>query len=101
MLNFKHIENDWVYVFHLRDPRTGFESGEALTIFTNDFLICTDETIGKTLVKERDRWLNRKVNMYLSITDRGLTPNLNVGYVTKVELVNGKGQVVETIPDNL
>jgi hypothetical protein len=94
----KHVDNDWVYVFHLRDPETGLQRGEELTIQTYKFLICTDEEIGKPLLKNRVEWLGHRVNVYLIITDRGLTPNIYVGYVRKIELLNDRGQVLKAFP---
>lgn len=99
LAGFKHIEDDWVYVFHLRDPRTGLQRGEDLTIHTHSFLICTEATIGKPLLEGKDEWLGRRVNVYLRILDRGLTPNIYVGYVTKVELLDDKGRVTRTLQE--
>jgi hypothetical protein len=89
--------HDWVYVFHLKDTKTGFEHGKELTPYTVYFLICTDETIGKPLIKQKVQWLNQKVNVYLEGRDVGLTPFMNIAFVTKIELLNLQGKVIKTI----
>jgi len=61
------------------------------------FLICSDEGIGGPLLAQKDKWLNRRVNVYLRIFDRGVTVHLYVGSVEKVELLDEKGRVEETI----
>lgn len=90
-------ERNWLYVFHLKDERSGFELGKELTPYTSYFLICTDESIGKPLTKQKDEWLNQKVNVYLQPRDFGLTPFMNVAFVTKIELLDAKGKVIKTI----
>jgi hypothetical protein len=87
----------WLYVFHLKDANTGYELGKELTPYTSFFLIFTDKTIGKSLLEQKDEWLNQKVNVYLQPRDIGLTPLMNVGFVTKIELLDSKGRVIKTI----
>jgi hypothetical protein len=103
LAGFKAPQNEWnprdhwVYVFHLKDTRPRFELGKELTPYTSYFLICTDETIGKSLINQKENWLNQKVNVYLQARDVGLTPFMNVGFVTKIELLDVKGKVIKTI----
>jgi hypothetical protein len=63
-----------------------------------EFSVFADERIGKVLIKQKAEWFNRKVNVYLSITDRGLTPLTCIGFVVKVERLNGKGKVDKIVP---
>jgi hypothetical protein len=106
LTGFKDPQNDWdsrhqwVYVFHLKDAKTGFELGKELTPYTSYFLICTDATIGKPLINQKDEWLNQKINVYIQPQDFGLTPFMNVGFVTKIELLNQKGRIIKTIPND-
>lgn len=98
--DFRTVEDAWVHVFQLYDPKSKVRRGETadgLPFEAHSFLICTDEEIGKPLLERKDRWLNRSVNVYLRIYDLGLTTHMYVGYVTKVELLDEKGQVIETI----
>lgn len=97
LLGFKNAPDDWVYVFHLKDEKRGLEVGRELTKFTNTFLICTNDAIGKVLDEQKDEWLNRKINLYIEARDMGLTPYMNVGFVTKLELLDDKGKVVKTL----
>ena len=97
LIDFKDLQDDWIYVFHLKDSKTGFELGKELTAQINGFLICTDKTIGKSLLEQKNEWLNQKVNVYLEGRDIGLTPLMNVGFVTKIELLDSKGKVIKTI----
>jgi hypothetical protein len=95
------FENDWAHLFQLYDPRTKFRRG-AKTENENpcciqEFSIFADEEIGKPLVEQKDVWLNKRVNVYVRITDRGLTPLTYIGYVVKVELLNEKGKVEKTL----
>jgi hypothetical protein len=103
LAGFKEPQNDWeereqwLYVFHLKDAKSGLELGKELTPYTSSFLIFTDKTIGKSLLQQKNEWLNQKVNVYLEGRDIGLTPLMNVGFVTKIELVDSKGKVIKTI----
>ncbi|MGI8495087.1 MAG: hypothetical protein ACR2L1_07220 [Pyrinomonadaceae bacterium] len=103
LAGFKNPQDDWnprdkwIYVFHLKDAATGYELGKDLTPYTSSFLICTDETIGKILIDRKNEWLNQRVNIYLQPRDIGLTPFMNVGFVTKIELLDIKGKVIKTI----
>jgi hypothetical protein len=103
LAGFKDPQNDWeshhkwVYVFHLKDTKTGFELGKELTPYTSYFLICTDKTIGKPLINQKDEWINQKVNVYVEPRDVGLTPFMNIAFVTKIELLDSKGKVIKTI----
>ena len=95
------FKNDWAHLFQLYDPRTKFRRG-AKTENENpgnkqEFSIFADEEIGKPLLEQKDEWLNKRVNVYVRITDRGLTPLHNIGYVVKVELLNERGKVEKTI----
>ena len=98
------FENDWAHLFQLYDPRTKFRRG-AKTENENpcciqEFSIFADENIGKPLLEQKDEWINRRVNVYVQITDRGLTPLMYIGYVVKVELLNEKGKVEKTLPES-
>jgi hypothetical protein len=103
LAGFKEPQNDWssrdqwLYVFHLKDTNTGYELGKELTPYTSYFLIFTDKTIGKFLLEQKHEWLNQKVNVYLHPRDIGLTPHMNAGFVTKVELLDSKRRVIKTI----
>ena len=95
------FENDWVHLFQLYDPRARFRRGAfkgASPGSIPEFSIVADEAIGKVLMDQKGEWFNRKVNIYLSITDRGLTPFIYIGYVVKVERLNVKGKVDKVIP---
>lgn len=84
------------YVLELYDPRADFRLGVkgAETSFDPyGFLICVDE-LAKPLIEQRERWLNHRVNVYLRLRDMGLTTNMYVGYVAKMELLDEKGKVV-------
>jgi hypothetical protein len=98
------FENDWAHLFQLYDPRTKFRRG-AKTENENpccirEFSIFSDEEIGKPLLEQKDVWVNRRLNIYVQITDRGLTPLTYIGYVVKVELLNEKGKVEKTLPED-
>ena len=98
--DFRPVEDDWVHVFQLYDLKSGVRRGEVVNgrpYGAHSFLICTNEEIGKPLLERKEKWLNRNVNVYLKIIDRGLTTHMYVGYVTKVELLDEKGRVVESI----
>ena len=87
------------YVLQLYDPRADFRrgiKGEKTSFDPSGFLICADE-IGKSLMEHKEKWLNRRVTVYLWIRDMGLTINMYVGYVAKIELLNEKGKVVDTL----
>ena len=98
------FENDWAHLFQLYDPRTEFRRG-AKTENENpccirEFSIFADEGIGKPLLERKDEWLNKRVNVYVKITDRGLTPFMNIGLVVKLELLNEKGEIKRTLPED-
>ena len=98
--DLRRVEDDWVHVFQLYDPRSNFRRGEKfdrMDYHPHHFLICSDEGIGKPLLAQKERWLNRRVNVYLRIWDMGVTVHLYVGNVIKVELLDEKGRVEETI----
>ena len=95
------FEGDWVHLFQLYDPRAKFRRG----VFEGpspgsipEFAIVTNEAIGKVLVEQKAEWFDRRVNVYLSITDLGLTPLTCVGYVVRVERLNEKGKVDKVVP---
>ena len=64
-----------------------------------EFSIFADDGIGKLLVEKKAEWINKRVNVYLKITDRGLTPWTNIGLVVKVERLNEKGKIEKTLPE--
>lgn len=97
LADFKILPSKSVYVFHLKDSKTGFELGKELTKSKTDYFIYTDETIGKSLIDQKDEWLNQKVNVYLEPRNVGLMPLINVGFVMKIELLDKKGKVVKII----
>jgi hypothetical protein len=87
------------YVLQLYDSRADFRlgvKGEKSAFDPYGFLICTDE-LGKPLIEHREKWLNHRVNVYLWIRDMALTTNMYVGYVAKIELLDEKGKVVDTL----
>jgi hypothetical protein len=98
------FENDWAYLFQLYDSddnfRRGAKSKNENPCCIQEFSIFADESIGKPLLKRKAEWLNKRANIYVEITDRGLTPFMNVGLVVKVELLNQKGKVEQTLPEN-
>jgi hypothetical protein len=96
------FENDWAHLLQLYDPRTEFRRG-AKTENENpcciqEFSIFADESIGKPLLEQKDEWFNKRVNIYVKITDRGLTPFMNIGLVVKLELLSEKGEIERTLP---
>lgn len=96
------FENDWAHLFQVYDPRARFRRG-AFKHYRSpgsipEFSIFADEGIGKVLIEQKAEWFNRKVNIYLDITDRGLTPWIYIGYVVKVERLNAKGKADKTVP---
>jgi len=98
----RSFENDWPHLFQLYDPRKKFRRG-AMSKYDNpcciqEFSIFSDEDIGEILLKRKEDWFGKRVNVYVIITDRGLTPLVYIGYVTKVERLNQKGEVELTIP---
>lgn len=98
--DFRSVENDWVHVFQLYDSRTKVRRGEksnGLPYNADSFLICTDEEIGKPLLERKEKWLNHRVNVYLYVTDQGLTTHIYVGHVTKIELLDEKARVIDVI----
>jgi len=60
-------------------------------------MICTDTETGRQIMKNKDKWLNRNVNVYFETQDRGLTVGTYVGYVTKIELLDENNKVLETL----
>jgi hypothetical protein len=98
------FEEHWAYLFQLYDERSKFRRGAKTEkehpCCIQEFSIFADEEIGKPLLKQKDEWLNKKVNVYVRITDMGLTPLMNIGYVEKVELLNEKGKVEKSLPED-
>ena len=94
--------NDWAHLFQLYDPRAKFRRGafreNENPCCIQEFSIFADDGIGKLLVEKKAEWINKRVNVYLNITDRGLTPWTNIGLVVKVERLNEKGKIEETLP---
>lgn len=99
--DIKDLPNDWIYLFHLKDAKTGFELKTGFEVGKGanaGFVLCTDATVGKSLLEQKDEWLNQDVNVYLIGQDVGVSPLKNVGFVTKIELLDSKGIVIKTIP---
>lgn len=96
----RKLLDEWdEYVLQLYDARADFRRGvrgERTAFNAYGFLICADD-IGKSLTEQREKWLNQRVAVYLWIRDMGLTTNMYVGYVAKIELLNEKGKVMETL----
>ena len=96
----RKLLDEWdEYVLQLHDTRADFRRGirvERMAFHPHGFLICADD-IGKSLIGRKEKWLNQRVAVYLWIRDMGLTTNMYVGYVAKIELLDGKGKVVETL----
>lgn len=88
------------YVLQLYDPRADIRRGvkdkDGTSFDPHHFMICVDD-LGKPLLERKDKWLNNKVNVYLRMQDLGLTTNMYVGYVVKIEFLDEKGKVVDTI----
>ena len=95
--------NDWAHLFQLYDPRAKFRRGafreNENPCCIQEFSIFADDGIGKLLVEKKAEWINKRVNVYLIITDRGLTPLTNIGLVVKVERLNEKGKIEKTLPE--
>lgn len=96
----RKLLDEWdEYVLQLHDKRADFRRGirgEQTAFHPHAFLICADD-IGKSLTEQRGKWLNQRVTVYLRIRDMGLTTNMYVGYVTKIELLDGRGKVLATL----
>lgn len=96
----RKLMDEWdEYVLQLYDPRADFRrgiKGEKTSFDPYGFLICADE-LGKPLMEQKGKWLNQRVTVYLRIRDMALTTNMYVGYVAKIELLNEKGRVVDTL----
>jgi hypothetical protein len=100
----RRLENDVIHVLQLYDPKTKFRHGERgknATFNTYDFLTCTREDLGQALIERKEKWFNRRVNVYLIMQDVGLTVFHYVGYIKKIELLDEKGAVVETLTTSL
>ena len=99
------IGEDWFYGLQLFDPKSNFRRGEKppdaknqkFSFSSYEFLICTDDTVGKQIMANKDKWLNRNVNVYFETQDRGLTIATYVGYVTRIELLDDNNKVLETL----
>ena len=94
------VQNGWPYVLQLYDPATRLRRGQeenGSPFHPHDFLICAPAGIGTALFKNKDRWRNRKVNVYLIMQDVGLTVFVYAGYVTKIEMLDDRGKVIETL----
>jgi hypothetical protein len=94
------VQNSWPFVLQLYDPATGFRRGRELKgspFDPHDFLICAPKDVGTSLFERKDNWRNHKVNIYLIMQDVGLTVFVYAGYVTKLELLDDRGKVIDTI----
>ncbi|HEX5873013.1 MAG TPA: hypothetical protein VFY60_00105 [Pyrinomonadaceae bacterium] len=93
-------ENDPISVLQVYDPRSGARRGEPFEgapFHPHEFLICTGPEIGKPLAEQKDKWLKQRVNLYAIRQDMGITVWVYTGYVTKIELLDAKGKVVQTL----
>jgi len=95
-------KDDPISVFQVYDPRSGFRQSEPFKdapFHPHGFLICSRSEVVEPLLREKDKWLNQKVNLYAVMRDVGLTIFHYTGYVTKIELLDAKGKVVQTIAE--
>ena len=94
------VQNSWPYVLQLYDPATRFRRGQELggsPFDPHDFLICAPRDVGTSLFERKDNWRNHNVNIYLIMQDVGLTVFVYAGYVTKLELLDDHGKVIDII----
>jgi hypothetical protein len=95
------LEDGGIYILQLYDPKTKVRRGRAVRgepFDTYDFLTCAGAGVGGPLMERREKWVNRRVNVYLIMQDVGLTVFVYAGYIERIELLDDKGKVVETIP---
>ena len=93
-------ERETISVLLVYDPRSGARRGEPFEgdpFHPHGFLICTGPEIGNPLAEQKDKWLKKRVNLYATMLDVGLTIFVYTGYVTKIELLDEKGKVVQTL----
>ena len=93
-------ERETISVLQVYDPRSGARRGEPFEgspFHPHGFLICSGPELSKPLVDQKDKWLKQRVNLYAMMQDVGLTVFVYTGYVTKIELLDAKGKVVQTI----
>ena len=88
------------YILQLYDPRADFRSGikdkDGSAFDPHYFLVCVDD-LGKPLIERKEKWLNHRINVYLQIRDMAITTNMYIGYAVKIEFLDEKGKVVDTI----
>ena len=88
------------YLLQLYDPRVDFRLGvkdkDGSSFDPHHFIICVDD-LGKPLIERKEKWVNHRINVYLWIRDMAITTNIYVGYAVKIEFVDEKGKVVDTI----
>ncbi|HEU4507336.1 MAG TPA: hypothetical protein VFR78_03790 [Pyrinomonadaceae bacterium] len=97
-------ERDPVSVLQVYEPRSGARRGEPIEdepFHPWGFLICTGPDIGNVLAEQKDKWLKQRVNLYAQMRDVGLTVFHYTGYVMKIELLDAKGKVVQTLEGKL
>ena len=97
----RKLVDEWPeYLLQLYDPRTdirlGVKDQDGSSFDPHRFLICVD-VLGKPLIEQKEKWLNKRVNVYFLIRDMAITTNIYVGYAVKLELLDEKGKVVDTI----
>lgn len=96
------LVNDPISVLQVYDPRSGFRQSEPFKdqpFHQHGFLICTRTEVIQPILQEKDKWLNQRVNLYAVMRDVGLTIFHYTGYVTKIELLDANGKVVQTIEE--
>ena len=94
------VQGSWPYVLQLYDPVTSFRRGHELNgspFDPHDFLICAAQAVGTSLLERKDKWRNHRVNVYFIMQDVGLTVFIYAGYVTKLELLDDSGKVIDTL----
>ena len=97
----RRLENEGLYILQLYDPKTKVRRGrpgKVAPFDAHDFLTCAGADVGGPLIEQKERWLNRRVNVYLIMQDVGLTVFIYTGYIEKIELLDEKVKVIETIP---
>ena len=93
-------KNDPISVLQVYGPRSGVRRGEPFEgqpFHPHEFLICSGRQIGKSITEEKDKWLKQRVNLYAIRQDMGITVWVYTGYVKKIELLDAKGKVVQSI----
>ncbi len=94
------IEGDLLSALQLQDPVTKLRRGEPYksdAFHPHEFLICVPSEIGVPLFEHKEKWLNQRVNVFVQMQDVGPTVFIYTGYVTRIELLDRAGKVVDSL----